>query len=121
MPRGNPGVFRVRQPKWFDEVQVGDVIAAPGGRWRVVRAVHRRGNGTLYAVTVVIQRCSWTHQCYTILNFTDLRTRRFRRIPGASIRLKKRGIDAKIQQAITARGGDGKKILTCCDVVGAIP
>lgn len=114
-------MFRCRHPHWFDEVQVGDVIARPGGRWRVVREVKRRPNGTLYCVVVTIQRCSWTHQCYTILNFTDLRVQKYRRIPGASIRLKSRGIDAKIQQAINARGGDGKKILTCCDVVGVIP
>jgi len=121
MPRGNPGLFRCEHPKWFDHVKVGDVIARPGGRWRVVREVNRRRNGTLDSVTLVIQRCSWTGQCYTILNFTDLRNMGYRRISGASLRLKKCGIDAKIRQAITARGGEGKKILTCCDVVGIYP
>ena len=119
MPRGNPGVFRVRHPKWFDDVQVGDVIAKPHGPWRVVREVSRNRNGSLYSVTLAIRRCSWTHRCYTILNFTDLRTFKYRRIAGASIRLKSRGIDAKIAKAI--REPCTQKSLTCCDVIGFVP
>lgn len=114
-------MFRVKHPRWFNHVKVGDVITRPGGRWRVVREVNRRNDGSLYSVTLVIQRCSWTGQCYTTLNFTDLRTMKYRRIPGASVVLKTRGIDAKIRRAIQTRGGRGKEILTCCDVVGAIP
>ena len=120
MPRGNPGVFRLRHPKWFDHVRVGDVIAKPRGAWRVVREVSRRQDGTLYSVTLAIRRCSWTHRCYTVLNFTDLRTQRYRRIAGASIRLKSRGVDAQIARAIRESGAQ-KPSLTCCDVIGSVP
>jgi hypothetical protein len=119
MPRGNPGVFRLRHPKWFDDVKVGDVIAKPHGQWRVVREVSRRPNGTLYCVYLAIRRCSWTGRCYTILNFTDLRTFKYRRISGAAIRLKSRGIDAKIRRALHEPAG--VKSLTCCDVIGWVP
>ena len=102
------------QPRWFSRLRVGDVITN-GGAWRVVRAVSRYQNADLRSVRVVIQRCSWTHRCYTVLNAVDLRTFGYRLVPVKRRRLNKQ-IDKRIHIAIHEPGT--KKSLTCCDVEG---
>ena len=105
----------LRQLPWFTTLQVGDVIARPGGPWRVVRAISRRAYG-LYAVTLLIRRCSWTGRCYTILNATDLRVQGYKPVRGAHWPCRT-AFDRRVHKAIT---DDGVRPypLRCCDVVG---
>jgi hypothetical protein len=117
MPR-TPAPLTVDPFSWFRTLQVGDVIAERRGVWRIVRAISRKANGDLYAVYLVIRRCSWTHRCYTVLNANDLRTRGFKRI-----RVKRRPLRTRLDRTIQ-RIVDGplverrKQALDCCDVKG---
>lgn len=105
------------QPRWMLTLKVGHVIAKKNGPYRIVRRIARYGNGDLRSVTCVIRRCSWTHRCYTILNYTDLRIFGYRRI-----RVKRRTLgsefDRKVASAIHQRCHE-PYVLTCCDVEGA--
>lgn len=105
----------LRQLPWFTTLQVGDVIARPGGPWRVVRAISRRAYG-LYAVTLLIQRCSWTGRCYTILNATDLRVQGYKPVRAARWPCRTE-FDRRVQAAIHQPAWE-PKALRCCDVVG---
>lgn len=67
------------RPRWMDTVKVGDVLRAPSGALRVVRAVHRhepkggyrvRGRARVFLV-FSIKRCSWTGRPYTYKVSTD--------------------------------------------------
>lgn len=102
---------------WVDEVEVGDILRAPNGVLRVVRAVHRYKKPRWPIKTWVyftIRRCSWTHRCYTLLCGTDLKARGYRPT-GKKFKLNKR-IDRKIEKEF----GMFKAKLRCCDVE-AIP
>jgi hypothetical protein len=104
---------------WRDRLEIGSVIATPNGSWRIVRRVSRKPNGTIWGITCVIQRCSWTHRAYTVITRSDLHQRGFRRIPVAPLALKTSGVDAKIQAAIRQGGCKRSElVLTCCDVEG---
>jgi hypothetical protein len=101
------------------QLRVGDVIASPGGSWRVVRVVHRSPNGNLWGVTLTIKHCSWTGRCYTVLCANDLRQRGFYRVPVKRRRLRS-AFDQKIRQAIerNEHPKHGRYSVTCCDVEG---
>lgn len=106
---------RLPQPRWMRTVQAGDVIRRPNGPFRVVREVSRYPDGRLRSVWLVIRRCSWTHRCYTILGYTDLRILGYRRVR-VKRRALRRCIDKKIQAALHERGWENS--LRCCDVEG---
>jgi hypothetical protein len=108
---------RPPDPSWFRTLKVGDVIAERSGVWRTVRAVSRRPSGGLYAVHLVIRRCSWTHRCYTVVNATDLRVRGFRRIRVKRRPLRTR-LDRQIQRIVNGPLAKRKQALDCCDVKG---
>lgn len=104
------------QPQWMRTLRVGHVIAKPNGPYRIVRKVTRYGNGDLRSVTCVIRRCSWTHRCYTILNYTDLRILGYRRI-----RVKPRKLKSEFDRKVVAAIDQPcytPYVLTCCDVEG---
>ena len=104
------------QPRWMLTLKVGHVIAKPHGPYRIVRDVSRYGNGDLRSVTLAIRRCSWTHRCYTILNYTDLRIFGYRRV-----RVKPRTLHGTMDRKIIAamhQPAFEPFILTCCDVEG---
>lgn len=104
------------QPRWMLTIKVGHVIAKPKGPYRIVREVTRYANGDLRSVSLVIRRCSWTHRCYTILNYTDLRIFGYRRVRVKARKLNKE-FDWKVAAAIHQRACE-PFILTCCDVEG---
>jgi hypothetical protein len=64
-------------PAWLN-IEVGQVLRAPNGRLRIVRAVHRsapKKTGTVGRATIVmlsILRCSWTRRCYTVYSVAEL-------------------------------------------------
>lgn len=113
--RGFPNGYIRTQLPWMKDVVVGSVLARPHGSWRVVRAVHRYQNGDLRSVTFAIRRCSWTHRCYTIYGYNDLRMLRFRMVRVEPRKLLTR-IDRKIHAAI--HEPCDRKSMTCCDVEG---
>jgi len=115
MPRGYRNGFQRQQLPWMADVVVGSVLASRGGPWRVVREVNRYQNGDLRSVTFAIRRCSWTHRCYTIYGYTDLKTHGFRLVPVEPRKLRGR-LDRKIYVAI--HEPCTQKSMTCCDVEG---
>lgn len=104
------------QPRWMRTVRVGDVIQKKDSAPRIVREVTRYQDGRLRSVTVIIRHCSWTHRCYTILNYTDLRIMGYRKLRLKRKRLKTE-FDQKVKAALHQPGGR-PYILTCCDVEG---
>lgn len=103
------------QLEWMRTVAVGDVLQERAGPMRVVREVSRYDNGDLRAVTLAIRRCSWTGRPYTVLGYTDLRVRGFRRVAHLRSPLR-RPLDLKIQAAI--RQEAKPYAASCCDVRG---
>ncbi len=104
-----------KQLSWMRDLAVGDVLReGRRGPLRVVRRIRRYTNGDLGSVTLVIRRCSWTHQCYTVLTYTDLIQRVFVPVRAKRRRLASR-LDERIHRSIVA---DGRGGLTCCDVHG---
>lgn len=96
--------------RWFDTVQVGDVLEAPGGRHRVVREVSRYRNGELRSLTFAIKKCSWTGRPYTQYGFTDLRMQGWRPT-GVRIRLDSE-MDVWLQADINSFNC---RTVTCCE------
>lgn len=115
--RGQPvGLIRMQLP-WMRTLKVGHVITN-GGPYRVVRDLSRYNNGDLSYVYLSIRRCSWTHRCYTLLSYTDLRMFGYRRVRVKPRRLNQ-PIDRKINEAMRQPGCHrGALVLTCCDVEG---
>ena len=97
-------------------LKVGDVIARPHGAWRIVREVSRYKNGDLRAVSLLIRRCSWTHRCYTVYGYNDLRMMGFRKISSAHVKLNT-PFDRLAHAAIHQNASE-EYLLTCCDVEG---
>ena len=114
MPRGIPNGLKRTQLSWMRDVVVGSVLAGPSG-WRVVREVSRYANGDLRSVTFAIKRCSWTHRCYTIYGYNDLRQLGYRMVRVRPRALRSR-MDRKIRVAI--HEPSDRKSMTCCDVEG---
>lgn len=113
--RGFPNGYIRTQLPWMKDVVVGSVLARRHGPWRVVREVCRYQNGDLRSVTFAIRRCSWTHRCYTIYGYTDLRVMGFRmvRVPPRTLRTR---LDRRIHVAI--HEPCTRKSMSCCDVEG---
>lgn len=95
---------------WIKEIRKGDILVE-GDTPRIVRNVQHGKNGYC-CVTLAIRRCSWTRRCYTVINASDLKQRRFRPT-GKRVRLDL-PIDKAIEIAIQSR----EYTLTCCDVEG---
>lgn len=112
--RGNRRPYET-QPPWMARVKVGDVLKERSGRLRVVREVVWRRNGWLWGLTFTIAHCSWTGRCYTVIDWSALKSRGFRPT-GKQIRLTK-PFDRKILAAIQQPAKE-RKILKCCDVEG---
>lgn len=100
------------QSPWMATVRVGDVLESANGAQRVVREVKRYKDGELRSVTFAIRRCSWTGRCYTILGYTDLRYRGFRKV--GRVRMGS-AVDWKIYKEIKSHA---KPKLSCCYVRG---
>lgn len=105
---------------WRDRIKVGDVLRSASGTLRVVRQVKywaTKHGSPQVSVTFAILHCSWTGQCHTTLNQSDLRTLGYRPT-GHRVRLN-RPVDRLIARALAAHPGlDSKAIATCCDVHG---
>lgn len=106
---------------WIDEVQPGDILLERGEVPRVVRAVSRYKPGDRYgrdgfvrSVTFVTKRCSWVQRCYTIVNRTDLKLRKF--APSGQRRVHPTLLDKMIALDITKDARN--KRIDCCDVKG---
>ena len=95
---------------WISQIRKGDVLRAPSGLLRVVRAVNHENQKT--SVHFSIKHCSWTRRCYTVYFGADLKTMGYRPT-GKRMRLR-REIDAVIE----ADFGVTRPKLTCCDVEG---
>ena len=104
------------QLPWMRTLQVGDVLAREHGPWRIVRRVSRYDDGDLRSVSFSIRRCSWTHRCYTVYWYNDLRMMGYRKIAVKRRRLTKR-IDRQIAAAMNQDAWT-PYILKCCDVEG---
>jgi len=104
------------QLDWMRTVEVGDVLQERQGAMRVVRRVTRYSNGDLATVTLAIRRCSWTRRAYTVLFYTDLRIRGFRKIARLRSPLR-RPLDLKIQAAIAQNAWE-PYCATCSDARG---
>ena len=102
--------------EWIKRIRKGDVLKAPSGRLRIVRAVSHDGPSLPKThVTFAIAHCSWTHRCYTTYTGNDLRQYRYRPVR-AKAKLPYE-IDRKIEHDIVTR--DTKDLyLDCCDVRG---
>ena len=104
------------QLEWMRTIGVGDVIARLNGPWRVVRQVSRYQDGDLRTVALSIKRCSWTHRCYTIYGYNDLRMLGYRKI-AVKRRALRKAIDRQIAASIHQPAWE-RRILKCCDVEG---
>jgi hypothetical protein len=100
------------QLPWMADVRVGDVLEDANGTQRVVREVKRYKDGELRSVCFAIRRCSWTGRCYTILGYTDLRYRGYRKVGRTRMGS---AIDWKIYKEI---GNVNKPRVSCCEVRG---
>jgi hypothetical protein len=99
--------------------KVGDVLRAPSGKLRIVRAVHYSGNNRSYVnerrvwVYFVIAHCSWTHRCYTLYSLAELKELGYHHT-GKRVQLWR----DKFQEKIIRVCDEGTTELTCCDVEG---
>lgn len=101
---------------WRDNIKVGDVLRTHNGNFRIVRKVYRRhGDKFLGSVTFTIQQCSWTGRCYTIVNRSDLKQRKFS--PTGVRVTKMTTMDKRINRDIIEDRPRGTR-LSCCDVRG---
>lgn len=100
--------LRLKKYAWIKDISVGDILME-GDTPRVVRSVSHTGRTS---VTFTIRHCSWTTRCYTVLNESDLRTRRFR--PTG----KRKRLDAPIDRAIREAIDKREIKMHCCDVDG---
>lgn len=105
--------------KWISQIKVGDVLRSRSGLLRVVRNVNHlpvRGyKKPRTSVSFSIQRCSWTHRCYTVYFGNDLIQFGFRPV-NARVQLRKK-IDKLIKREIQS-DCNWKPKIDCCDVRG---
>jgi len=102
----------------MSEVRVGTVLLTNGGAPRVVRSVTRYSTGELASVTFVIKKCSWTHRCYTIYNYSDLKSFGYTLAPVKPRALSTR-MDRRIARDVNHPRSFGEDMrLDCCDVRG---
>lgn len=104
-------------PVWFDDLAVGDIIREKDGPMRIVREVKRNPDGSLWGVSLVIRRPSWTGRAYTVLCATDLKTRGFRRVPNVRAKIDKPE-DALVARAIHQPVAERPYVLTARQVQG---
>lgn len=106
------------RPKWFDTVRKGDVLRMPSGSYRVVRKVSRHepktrsGDYNIF-IYFAIMRCSWTGNCHTIYDGTELKHWTH---TGHRVRLNS-DLDKQIAHDLEYRNRFPEdQLLTCCDV-----
>lgn len=98
------------QRRWFDTVQVGDVLQNPAGSQRAVRKVDRYKNGDLHYLTFAKRKCSRWPAAYTFYSFTDIRLQGWRPT-GVRIRLDSE-MDAWLQADML---NPFRRQVTCCE------
>lgn len=103
-------------PTWIRNIQVGDVLKSGSGRLRIVRRVSPGTLPTHFIVAFLIQRCSWTHRCYTIYNAADLKTLHYTPT-GRRLKLKT-DFDLIVAEEFELSRKAKSPVLTCCDVIG---
>jgi len=108
--------MRCPQPEWFSQIVVGSVVREGDGPLRVVRYVHRVADGRIW-VGLAIRRCSWTTRPYTILNASDLKTRKFRLVPVRPVTLKG-DFNARMAASMRHDGPAHLSPMRCCEAVG---
>jgi len=104
----------------LDNIKVGDVLRAPSGRLRLVRAVHnsflrkhwKNNPKSRIWVYFVINHCSWTKRPYTLYTVAELERQDYRKMP-ASFKL-----NDKFQRLLIEEIETNVNNFTCCDVVG---
>jgi len=105
---------------WRDTLSEGDIIRSASGDLRVVRKAsywdkpyRNRPAGMLYGVYLLIRNCSWTGKCYTVINRSDLVSRKFE---PTGLRWES---DAAFKVLLEKEMGPNKPLaLHCCDVKG---
>lgn len=100
------------QRRWFDTVQVGDVLVSPSGKHRVVRGVKRYSNGDLRCLTFAIKRCTWTNRGHTYYGFTDLRLGGWRPT-GVRVELGSE-LDFHFEVDLATICGADTRLIDCC-------
>lgn len=97
--------------------KVGQVMRAPSGKFRLVRAVHicktKRMRNPYYNVWIyfTIGHCSWTGRCYTLYNLAELNRMGYKLL---DVKVNVKGFGQKISEVCDK----GSTELKCCDVVG---
>lgn len=99
---------------WPYRVSVGDILRDCNGTERIVRKCSEGKSGLTTHVYFSILHCSWTHRCYTCMNYTDLKMRGFRPVGKKKLNGK---IDKKIANDLLYENRFSQK-LACCDVSG---
>lgn len=121
-----PSWPRKPDPAWFDTLKQWDVLESPSGDLRIVREVSRRDGSwtpraglmpgrTLWAVTLAIRTCSWTHRPYTVYMASDLKTQGWRHT-GVNVGPQRTKLDRLLLKEIRDEGH--ARYLDCCDVRG---
>lgn len=102
------------QPEWMRSLRIGDVLEDANGSQRVVRYVKFYKDGDLRSVAFAIKRCSWTGRPYTMLGYSDLKTRGFR---PTNVRVR---MGSSLDWKIYAEIGNTRirALLSCCAVKG---
>lgn len=104
-----------KQLDWMKDVKVGDLIGKSLASVRVVRHLSRFPDGDLRCVSLVIQKCSWTHRYYTVLNYIDLRLLGFKKF--GHLKNLDSEIDRQIAKDVSYEHRFDNR-LDCCDVKG---
>ncbi len=95
-------------------LKIGDVIVSKkSGMLRVVRELSGYGAISMRSVSVTIQRCSWTHRPYTIIDRFMLR--RDYECTGTNVGVLNSPLDMAMKYEINSRK---KPKITCCMVKG---
>lgn len=101
---------------WIKTLAPGDVLRAPSGLLRIVRAARHSGPSLgKTSVAFTIQHCSWTGRCYTVYTGSDLATMGYVKT-GARAKLGKE-FDRAVEHDMGGIGWQECK-LKCCDVRG---
>lgn len=112
---GRRGSWRELRKDWRDRIRICDVLRTRRNDFRVVRNCLFSENGYLISVEFAIKHCSWTHQCYTVYNRTDLKIIGYR--PTGLQHPLDHPIDKKIFASMMNTSPDFAR-LDCCDVKG---
>jgi hypothetical protein len=96
-------------------IRKGDVLETPSGSLRIVRHVSAAGTPRKTWLYFTIQRCSWTHACYTLYNVGELNGLGWRVVASAADLLNDK-FSREIEQDFHKHGPERR--FRCCDVRG---